>query len=154
MKEEEVEHWRMKEEEEVEHWRLREKRSRTRRRQRKRRTSFTGVQVVQPVPKVQHSVHWFWAVFSIEMAFNMDSPFLHLSFVDSTCVLCIIIVSKWIPGYLRLFMCSMTSPLKETAGIACPTALLLRVHHRACALLGLILDSVSWHQCDTCRRTL
>ena len=56
MKEEEVEHWRMKEEEEVEHWRLREKRSRTRRRQRKRRTSFTGVQVVQPVPKVQHSV--------------------------------------------------------------------------------------------------
>ena len=46
-------------------------------------------------------------------------------------------------------MRSMASPLKETAGIACPTALLLRVHHRACALLGLISDSVSWHQCDT-----
>ena len=43
----------------------------------------------------------------------------------------------------------MTSPLKKTAGNACPTALLLRVHHRACALLVLILDSVSWHQCDT-----
>ena len=40
-----------------------------------------------------------------------------------------------------------SSLLKETVGIACPTALLLRVHHRACALLGLILDS--WHQCVT-----
>ena len=38
-------------------------------------------------------------------------------------------------------MRSMTSPLKETAGIACPTALLLRVYHRACTLLVLILDS-------------
>ena len=46
-------------------------------------------------------------------------------------------------------MHSMTSPLKETAGIACLTALLLSEHHRACELLGLILDSVSWHQCDT-----
>ena len=44
---------------------------------------------------------------------------------------------------------STTSSLKETAGIACPTALLLRVHHWACSLLGLISDSVSWHQCDT-----
>ena len=40
-------------------------------------------------------------------------------------------------------MRSMASPLKETAGIACPTALLLSAHHRACALLGLISDSVS-----------
>ena len=40
---------------------------------------------------------------------------------------------------------SMASPLKETAGIACPTALFLRVNHRACTLLGLISDSVSWH---------
>ena len=46
-------------------------------------------------------------------------------------------------------MRSMTSPLKETAGIACPTALLLRVHHRACSLLGFISNSVSLHQCDT-----
>ena len=83
------------------------------------------------------------------MAFNVDSSFLHLSFVDSTCVLYVSILSKWIPRYLRLFVRSMASPLKETAGIACPTALLLRVHHRACALLGLISDSVSWHQCDT-----
>ena len=75
------------------------------------------------------------------MAFNADSPFLHLSFVDST--LYVSILSKWIPRYLRLFVPSMTSPLKETAGIACPTALLLRVHHTACALLGLISDSVS-----------
>ena len=45
-------------------------------------------------------------------------------------------------------MRSMTSSLKETARITCPTALLLSVHHRACALFGLILDSVSWHQCD------
>ena len=43
----------------------------------------------------------------------------------------------------------MTSPLKETAGIACPTALLLRVHHSVCTLLGLISDSVPWHRCDT-----
>ena len=83
------------------------------------------------------------------MAFNADSPFLHLSFVDSACVLYVSVLSKWIQRYLRLFVRSMTSPLKETAGIACPTALLLRVHHRACALLGLISNSVSWHQCDT-----
>ena len=51
-------------------------------------------------------------------------------------------------------MRSMTSPLKETAGIACPTVLMLRVHHGACALLGLISDSVSWHQCDTCFQLL
>ena len=45
--------------------------------------------------------------------------------------------------YLRLFVQSMTSPLTETAGIACHTDSLLRVHHKACALLGLISDSVS-----------
>ena len=39
--------------------------------------------------------------------------------------------------------------LRETAGTACSTALLLRVHHRARALLGLILNYVSWRQCDT-----
>ena len=62
------------------------------------------------------------------MAFNVDSPVLHLSLVDSTCVLYVSILSKWIPRYLRLFVCSMTSPLKDTADIAsCPTALLLRV---------------------------
>ena len=83
------------------------------------------------------------------MAFNADSLFLHLGFVDSTCVLYVSILSKWIPRYLRLFVRSMTFPLKKTAGIACPTVLLLRVHHRACALLVLILDSVYWHQCDT-----
>ena len=64
------------------------------------------------------------------MAFNTDSPFLHLSFVDSTCVLYVSILSKWIPRYLRQFVRSVASPLKETAGIACSTALLLRVHHR------------------------
>ena len=37
-------------------------------------------------------------------------------------------------------MRSMTSLLKETTGIACPTAFLLRVHHRACALLEMISD--------------
>ena len=79
------------------------------------------------------------------MAFKADSPFLHLRFVDSTCVLYVSILSKWITSYLRLFVHSMTFSLKETAGIACPTALLLRVHHRAYALLGLISDSVSWH---------
>ena len=51
---------------------------------------------------------------------------------------------KWIPRFVPL----VTSPLKETAGIACPTVLLLIVNHRACALLGLILDTVSWHHCD------
>ena len=48
-----------------------------------------------------------------------------------------------------MFMPSVTSPLKETAGIACPTALLLRAHHRACALLGTISDFVSWKHCHT-----
>ena len=51
---------------------------------------------------------------------------------------------------------SMTSPLKDTVGMAFPTALFLRVNHRACALLGLISDSVSWHKRDTvssCSRT-
>ena len=75
---------------------------------------------------------------------------------DLTCVLYVSILSKWIPRCLRLLMRSMTSPLKETAGNAFPTALLLWVHHRACALLGLISESVSWHQCDTfsnCSRT-
>ena len=33
-------------------------------------------------------------------------------------------------------MQSLTSPLKETAGIVCPTALLLRVYHRSFELLG------------------
>ena len=37
-------------------------------------------------------------------------------------------------------MRSVTSPLKKAAGIACPTALLFRVHH---TLLGLVSDSVS-----------
>ena len=60
------------------------------------------------------------------MAFNSDSPFLHLSFVDSPCVLYLSILLKWLQKYLRLIVRSMISPLKETAGIACPTALLLR----------------------------
>ena len=92
-----------------------------------------------------------WRSMSSEaMAFNTDSPSLHLSFLDSTCVLYVSILSKLILRYLRLFMRSMSFPLKETAGIACPTALLLRVQYRACALLGIISDSVSWHQCDIC----
>ena len=62
------------------------------------------------------------------MAFSADTPFLYLSFVDSACVLYVSILSKWIPRYLRLFVRSLTSPLKETAGIACPAALLLRGH--------------------------
>ena len=36
--------------------------------------------------------------------------------------------------------------IEVSADIACPTAFLLRVHHRACTLLGFISDSVSWHQ--------
>ena len=43
-------------------------------------------------------------------------------------------------------MRSVTFPLGNC--IACPTALLLRVHHGACALTGLISDPVSWHHCD------
>ena len=83
------------------------------------------------------------------MAFSADSPFSHPTFVDLSSILYVSILSKWMPRYLRLFAHSMTSPLKETAGIACPTALLLRVHHRACALLGLISDPISWHYYDT-----
>ena len=77
----------------------------------------------------------------------MESLFLLLSFVDSASVLYASIL--WIPRYLKLFVSSMTSPLMETAGIACHTVLLLRVHHRTCALLRLISDSVFWHRCDT-----
>ena len=69
-----------------------------------------------------------------------DSPFLHLSFVDSTCVLYVSILSKLIQKYLRMLVRSMASPLKKIAGIACSTALLLRVCHRAYALLGLVSD--------------
>ena len=64
------------------------------------------------------------------MAFNADSPFLHLSFVDSTCVLVRQHSIDVDPEISRLFVHSMTSPSKEAAGISCPTALLLRVHHR------------------------
>ena len=73
-------------------------------------------------------------------------PFLHLSFVDLACVLYVSILSRWI--LRNLFMWSMISPLTETAGIDGPTALFLRVHHRACALLDWF-GTVSWHNCDT-----
>ena len=56
-----------------------------------------------------------------------------------------------IPRYVRLFVRSTSS---VPAGIACPTSLLLRNPHRACALLGLTLDSVSWQHCDTFHRLL
>ena len=39
-------------------------------------------------------------------------------------------------------MHSMIFPLIESAGFACPTALFLKVHHRTCGLLGLILDFI------------
>ena len=45
------------------------------------------------------------------------------------------------------FMCSVTSPLKETASITCPTALLLRVHDNACALFALIFLFVCLFVC-------
>ena len=58
----------------------------------------------------------------------------------------------------RLFLWSMTTPLKETVDINCVSSLLLKVHHRASALLGLNLDPVSWHHYDTffptCSRTV
>ena len=38
------------------------------------------------------------------MAFNADSPFLHLNFLHSTCVLYVSILSNWIPRYVRLFV--------------------------------------------------
>ena len=43
----------------------------------------------------------------------------------------------------------MTSPLKGTADVSSPTALLLAAFHRAYALPGLTADPVSWHHCDT-----
>ena len=46
-------------------------------------------------------------------------------------------------------MPSVTSLLNDTADIACPAALLLRVHHRACIWLGLISDPVPRHHCDS-----
>ena len=73
------------------------------------------------------------------MSFGGDSPFLHLSSVDSTCGLYVSIKSKWIPRYQRLFSRSMASPMKETVGIACLTALLLG-YNMAWAFLGLISD--------------
>ena len=81
----------------------------------------------------------------VAMACSAENPsffffffFLHLSFVDSTCILHVIILGKWIPGYLRLFVHSVTFLLKEIAGIACPTALLLTAHHRDYAFLACI----------------
>ena len=75
-----------------------------------------------------------------DTTFRADSPFLQQSFVYSTCALFVVIPWKWIPRYLRL-----TSPLQETTGIAFPTVLFFR----ACTLLALMLDSISWHHCDT-----
>ena len=51
------------------------------------------------------------------------------SFDDSICVLCASILFQRIPGYLRQFVQSVTSLLKDTACIACSIALLLRMHH-------------------------
>ena len=72
--------------------------------------------------------------------FGKDSPFLHTSFVDLTCVLYMSNLSKWIRRCLKLLMASVTSPLKEIAGIACPTALMLRVHYRAVLCLELLIN--------------
>ena len=86
----------------------------------------------------------FFDAFCCHIAFCADSRLLYLSFVESTCFLLVNI--SWIPRYKTLFVRSVTSLLKETAGIACCTALLLRVHHRAYTMLGLIhtlsLDTV------------
>ena len=60
-----------------------------------------------------------------------DSPFLHLIFFHSICVLCVSILSKWTSRYLRLSVRSMTSSSKETAGIVDRSALLLRLHQRS-----------------------
>ena len=87
------------------------------------------------------------------LIFSVGSPFQHPGFVDTICILYASILLKWIPRYVRLFMCSVTFPLKKTTGITYPTVLLLRVHHRACTLLGLSLDSVSWHHCSCCSWT-
>ena len=73
------------------------------------------------------------------MAFSMHCLFLNPCFLDSICVL----LSKWFPRYLRLFVLSKASQMKETADIACSAVLLLRLRHRAYALLGFILDPVS-----------
>ena len=48
-----------------------------------------------------------------------------------------------------LFVRSMTSPSKETAGIVCPSALFKRVNHRACVSLELVSNPISWYRCDT-----
>ena len=79
------------------------------------------------------------------MAVSADNPFLRLSFVDSLWVLYVSIL--WIPSYLMLICV-----LLLVAGDfwhCLSLSLLLSVHHRACALLGLILDPVSWHNCGT-----
>ena len=77
------------------------------------------------------------------MAFGAYSPFLHLNFVILS-VSCTSAVCR-----SGSFVRSMTSSLKETVSIACPTVLLFRVHRRACALLELISDSVPWYHCDS-----
>ena len=83
------------------------------------------------------------------IAFNTDSPLLCLSFVDLTCILCVSIVLKWTSRCLGLFVHALISLLDEIAGIACPTALFIRVHHLTCALLRLIPNPFSLHHCDT-----
>ena len=47
----------------------------------------------------------------VAMAPSMAISILRLSFVDSTCVPYVSIMSKWIPNYMRLFVRSMTYPL-------------------------------------------
>ena len=83
------------------------------------------------------------------MAFGAVSPFLHLSFVDSAWILCESILSK---RYLRLFICSVTSLLKDIAVTSLLKDIAVSAFEGApqsCALLGLILDPVSRCHCDT-----
>ena len=47
------------------------------------------------------------------MAFNEDSPFVHPSFVDSTCVWYVSILSKWIPRKSQL------APVMQVEGWMC-----------------------------------
>ena len=77
--------------------------------------------------------------------FQRGQSLLHQTFAESTYVLYLRMMSKWIARFLGLFMHSLTSLLKETAGIACPIALLLKVNHRDCALPGVLSNHVSQH---------
>ena len=82
-----------------------------------------------------------WVTASTHTAVDI-LPHKAVNLVSACCVLASILL---IPRHLRWFIHSTTAPSDVAAGVTLPAALLLRVQHTVCALLGLMRDPVSWH---------